>query len=155
VLNARDARWLEGPAFGAFTPFEDREAAKFEQVGFNIAHLGPGQPACMYHREEDQEGFLVLAGEALLLVEGEERPLKAWDFFHCPPGTDHVIVGAGDRGCTVIGVGSRARRGVVYPVSELAQRHNAGVEQETDDPRQAYERFPKDEDAEFKEEWLG
>lgn len=155
VLNARDARWLNGPAFGSFTPFEDREAAKFEQVGFNIAHLQPGQPACMYHREEDQEGFLVLAGEALLLVEGEERPLKAWDFFHCPAGTDHVIVGAGERGCTVIGIGSRTKRAVVYPASELAQRHKAGVEQETSDPSEAYAPFPKDEEAEFQEEWLG
>jgi uncharacterized cupin superfamily protein len=154
VLNAREAPWLEGPVYGAFTPFENREAAKFEQVGFNIAFLKPGQPACMYHREGNQEDFLVVAGEALLLVEGEERPLKAWDFFHCPAGTDHVILGAGERGCTVIAVGSRTSREVVYPVSELAQRHNAGVEQETKDPREAYAATPPDEDVEPKEEWL-
>jgi uncharacterized cupin superfamily protein len=154
VLNTRDARWLEGPVFGAFTPFENREAAKFEQVGFNIAFLKPGQPACRYHREENQEDFLILSGEALLLVEGEERQLKAWDFFHCPGGADHVIIGAGERGCTVVAVGSRTNRSVLYPVSELARRHNAGVDQETNDPRVAYADLPEDEEVEFKEEWL-
>jgi uncharacterized cupin superfamily protein len=154
VLNAREARWVEGPVFGAFTPFENRESAKFEQVGINIAFLKPGQPACMYHREENQEDFLVLSGECLLLVEEEERQLKAWDFFHCPAGTDHVLVGAGEHGCTVIATGSRTKRAVVYPVSELARSHNAGVEQETDDPKEAYATFPADEEAEFKEEWL-
>ena len=86
VLNSREARWLEG-AFGAYTRFEGVGDAKFPQLGINIGVLQPGQPACMYHAEDqDQEGFLVLQGEALLLVEGEERPLKAWDFFHCPAG---------------------------------------------------------------------
>ena len=154
VLNAREARWLEGPVFGAFTPFENREAARFEQVGINVAFLKSGQPACLYHREENQEDFLVLSGEGLLLVEGEERRLKAWDFFHCPAGTDHVLIGAGEQGCTVVAVGSRSTRSVVYPVSELAQRHNAGVEQETNDPREAYAGFPEDDEAECKEEWL-
>ena len=107
MLNAREARWLEGPVFGAFTPFENREAARFEQVGINVAFLKSGQPACLYHREENQEDFLVLSGEGLLLVEGEERRLKAWDFFHCPAGTDHVLIGAGEQGCTVVAVGSR------------------------------------------------
>ena len=30
----------------------------------------------MYHWEADQEDFLVLAGEPLLIVEGEERALR-------------------------------------------------------------------------------
>jgi hypothetical protein len=30
----------------------------------------------MYHWEADQEHFLVLSGDALLIVEGEERPLR-------------------------------------------------------------------------------
>ena len=29
----------------------------------------------------------VVSGEAALVVEGEERHLRAWDFVHCPPGT--------------------------------------------------------------------
>ena len=51
----------------------------------------------MYHWEADQEDFLVARGEALLIVEGEERPLAQWDFVHCPPNTKHNIVGAGQR----------------------------------------------------------
>jgi uncharacterized cupin superfamily protein len=153
VLNVRDARWRGAAKFGWFTPFESREG-RFEQLGVNVAHLDPGQPACYYHREGDQEDFLVLAGEALLLIEGEERPLKQWDFVHCPPWTDHVIIGAGEEGCTVLAVGARDRRGVVYPESELAQRHNAGAQTETDDPRQAYVDTPEDEDVEPDTRWL-
>ena len=81
VLNAKEARWLDGD-FGAFTRFEGD--VRFPQIGINIGVLQPGQPACMYHGEDEQEDFLVLAGECLLLVEGQERRLRAWDFVHCP-----------------------------------------------------------------------
>jgi uncharacterized cupin superfamily protein len=154
VVNAREARWLEG-AFGSYTRFEGDGDAKFLQLGINIGVLQPGQPACMYHAEDqDQEGFLVLQGEALLLVEGEERPLKAWDFFHCPAGTEHVFVGAGDGPCAVLAVGSRNRGGVRYVESELAQRHRAGVERETTDGAEAYAAFPEDHDVEYRDDWL-
>ena len=99
VLNARDAVWLDGH-FGAYTRFEGEE--RFPQLGFNIAVLEPGQPACRYHGENEQEDFLVLSGECLLLIEGEERPLKTWDFVHCPARTEHVLVGAGDGPCAVL-----------------------------------------------------
>ena len=97
----------------------------------------------LYHRENAQEDFLVLAGECLLLVEGEERKLKTWDFFHCPPGTEHIIVGAGKEPAVVLAVGARGRRrkGLVYPVSKAALKHKAGVEQETTDPSEAYGGF--------------
>jgi uncharacterized cupin superfamily protein len=101
----------------------------------------------MYHWEADQEDFLVLSGEALLIVEGEERPLRRWDFFHCPPGTEHIIVGAGDGPCVVLAVGSREhQRGSnwgAYSVDETALRHGAGVEAETTDRAEAYARAPK------------
>ena len=151
VLNAREARWLSG-VFGAYTRFEGD--ARFPELGINIGVLEPGQPACMYHRERGQEGFLVLSGECLLLIEGQERRLKAWDFVHCPPWTEHVFVGAGDGPCTILAVGARVGDGVVYPASELAQRHAAGVEQETDDPRQAYERFAPDVAVGYRNPWL-
>src|SRR2546429_5915888 len=131
VLNARDARWLDGH-FGAFTRFEGE--ARFPKIGFNIGVLEPGQPACMYHGEEDQEDFLVLSGECLLLIEGEERRLKRWDFVHCPPWTEHVFVGAGSAPCAILAVGGRSSRNVVYPASELAQGHGAGVAVETTEP---------------------
>ena len=108
VVNARDARWFEGD-FGAYTRFEGPEA-RFPQVGVNIGVLEPGQPACMYHGEDEQEDFLVLSGECLLLIEGEERRAAAWDFVHCPAWTEHVFVGAGDGPCAILAMGSRTRR---------------------------------------------
>jgi oxalate decarboxylase/phosphoglucose isomerase-like protein (cupin superfamily) len=112
----------------------------------------------MYHWEADQEDFLVVSGEALLLVEGEERPLRAWDFVHCPPEAKHVLVGAGDGPCVVVAVGARdGTRGENwggYTVDEAALRHGAGVEEETDDPKQAYARFPTSELSRYREGWL-
>ncbi len=151
VLNAREARWLDGD-FGAYTRFEGD--TRFPQLGFNIGVLAPGQPACYYHGEDEQEDFLVLAGEALLLIEGEERPLKQWDLVHCPPWTEHVFVGAGDGPCALLAVGSRRGGDVVYPASELAQRHGAGVQQETRNPREAYADLPPDRDVPYHEGWL-
>jgi uncharacterized cupin superfamily protein len=129
VVNARDARWVDNDKFGAYTTFQP-EGERFEQVGINISVLRPGQPMALYHAEEDQEGFLVLSGTAKLLVEEEERPLQQWDYVHCPPWTKHVLVGAGDGPCVVLAVGARQHKGLVYPVSALAQRHEAGAQSE-------------------------
>ena len=151
VVNARDLRWFEGE-MGLYTMF-DSELARFEQVGVNIGILRPGEPNCMYHAEDAQEGFLVLSGECLLVVEGEERRLRPWDFVHCPPMTRHVFVGAGDGPCVVVGVGARRKgRDLVYPVDEAALRHGAGVEEETSDPSVAYARFPEDREIPCPEE---
>src|SRR6202040_2581318 len=92
VVNAVDVRWRHAEGRGSVTPFGDD--AEFPQVGVTLSVLGPGEPMGMYHWEADQEDFLVLSGEALLIVEGEERPLRQWDFVHCPPRTEHMIVGA-------------------------------------------------------------
>jgi uncharacterized cupin superfamily protein len=152
VLNVRDARWMDGD-FGAYTRFEG-DAARFQQLGINIGVLAPGQASCMYHGEDEQEDFLVLAGECLLLIEGQERRLQAWDFVHCPPWTEHVLVGAGDGPCTVLAVGTRTDGDVVYPESELAQRHRAGVERETQDPKEAYVGMRPDTAVPFRDGWL-
>jgi uncharacterized cupin superfamily protein len=153
VVNVRDAAWLTNEAFGACCIFEssgpvlrrrpDLPAQRFADVGFKLHVVQPGQATGMYHAETNQEDFLVLAGECLLLVEGEERPLRAWDFVHCPPGTAHAFVGAGDGPCVIFMTGARTReKGIVYPRSELALRHGAGVETETSSPNEAYARFP-------------
>jgi uncharacterized cupin superfamily protein len=143
VLNVREACWFEGE-LGCDGMFES-ENHRFDQVGVNIAILRPGQPSAMYHGEDAQEDFLVLSGECLLLIEGRERPLKAWDFVHCPPWTEHIFVGAGDGPCLLLGVGARRKgRGIHYPVNEIALKYNAGVESATADPKEAYARFPED-----------
>jgi uncharacterized cupin superfamily protein len=151
VVNARDAQWFDGE-LGAFTRFEGE--TRFEQIGINIAVVQPGQPVCMYHREDTQEGFLVLAGECLLLVEGEERHLKRWDYFHSPAWTEHVIVGSGEGPCWILSVGARPTKSVVYPASELAQRHDAGVAAETSKPDEAYEGFARDAPVPYREGFL-
>jgi uncharacterized cupin superfamily protein len=152
VLNAREAKWLDGH-FGAYTRFEGSEA-RFKKLGFNIAVLAPGQAACYYHGEDDQEDFLVLSGECLLLIEGQERQLRQWDFVHCPDWTEHVFVGAGDGPCALLAVGTRSGSGVVYPRSELALRHGAGVETETREGREAYADIPPDAEVAYRVGWL-
>jgi uncharacterized cupin superfamily protein len=151
VLNARHARWLTGD-FGAYTRFEGDD--RFPMIGFNIGVLEPGQPACYYHAEDGQEDFLVLSGECLLLIEGEERRLVAWDFVHCPPWTEHVFIGAGDGPCAVLAVGTRLRDGVVYPESKLAQRHGAGVKRKTRNPSEAYADIADDVETPYRQGWL-
>jgi uncharacterized cupin superfamily protein len=141
VLNARDARWLEG-TLGAYCAWEGPDAGRFPQVGINLNVLEPGIPMAMYHRENSQEDFLVLAGECVVVVEGEERPLRQWDLFHCPPGVSHTIVGAGDGPALVLAVGARGTgedQNLAYPVDPVAQKHGAGVAKETSLPSEAYE----------------
>jgi uncharacterized cupin superfamily protein len=148
VVNAKEARWFEHEKFGSGTSFEGDP--EFKQLGINIGVLGPGQPLCLYHRETAQEDFLVLFGECLLLVEGEERPLKQWDFVHCPPGTDHVFLGAGEGPCAILAVGDRAHQELVYPASELAGRYGASAERETPNPKEAYAPFGRASEASYR-----
>jgi uncharacterized cupin superfamily protein len=161
VLNAREAQWWDRGGRGVLCEFEGagiEGATDFHQLGINLTRLEPGQPMAMYHWEEDQEDFLVLAGEALLIIEGEERPLRRWDFVHCPPGTSHVIVGAGDGPCLVLAVGARERSTGpdwgAYTVSDTALRHGAGVEWETTEPREAYARFSASRLTGYRDGWL-
>jgi uncharacterized cupin superfamily protein len=141
VVNVRDTAWVTGEHFGDGAIFEG-DAAPFAQVGYTLGVLAPGQPNGLYHRESNQEDFLVLAGECLLLVEGEERHLEAWDFVHCPAGTEHTFVGAGEGPCVIFMAGARTNpRDTVYVRSDLALRHGAGVERETDASREAYAPF--------------
>ena len=156
VLNARDARWYHVPSRSAVTVFEGD--VDFPQVGINVSVLQPGQPMAMYHWEVDQEDFLVLSGEAVLVIEGEERPLRAWDFVHCPSRTKHTIVGAGDSPCVVIAVGARQHQEGPgwggYTVDEVARRHGASVEAETNDPSEAYAPFTRRGHARYRKGWL-
>ncbi|MBA3716652.1 MAG: cupin domain-containing protein [Actinobacteria bacterium] len=161
VLNAGETQWWDRKGRGFLCEFEGagfEGAADFLQLGINLTVLGPGEPMAMYHRENDQEDFLVLAGEALLTIEGEERPLRRWDFVHCPAGTSHVIIGAGAAPSLVLAVGARDRstgpEWGAYTVDEAALRHRAGVEQQTSDANAAYARFPRGELTRYREGWL-
>jgi uncharacterized cupin superfamily protein len=142
VVNVGETAWITSEAFGSGCVFESREHGEFPQLGINVSTMQPGQPLCLYHKEEAQEDFLVLAGECVLLVNGEERPLRTWDFVHTPAGTEHVIVGAGSGPSIVLAVGARPDpEHLLYPVSELAAKHGASADEETTEPREAYARF--------------
>jgi uncharacterized cupin superfamily protein len=156
VLNARDARWYDRGRRGAVMTFEGEP--EFEQVGVNLFVLSPGQPMSMYHWEADQEDFLVLSGEALLIIEGEERPLRRWDFVHTPPRVAHTIVGAGSGPAVILAMGAREHQEGEdwggYPYSEIAMRHDASAPEETNDAEVAYARFPAREPSAYRDRWL-
>jgi quercetin dioxygenase-like cupin family protein len=156
VVNAREAAWRHGEDRPAICDFEGDP--EFSQIGIHLNVLEPGQAMAMYHWEADQEDFLVIAGEALLIVEGQERPLRAWDFVHCPPETKHTIVGAGNGPSIVLAVGARDRSTGPgwggYTIEGAALRHGAGVEEETTDERKAYARFARRTPAPYRDDWL-
>jgi uncharacterized cupin superfamily protein len=153
VVNVSEAAWLRNDAFGGRCVFESSprvlaerpgiEPQSFAETGFTLAVLEPGKPTGMYHAETGQEDFLVLAGTCLLLIEEQERTLRAWDFVHCPPGTGHTFVGTGDQACVIFMTGARREgKTILYPVSETARARKAGVEAQTDSPADAYAPFP-------------
>jgi uncharacterized cupin superfamily protein len=156
IVNAREACWRTAEGRSAVCDFEGERG--FAQLGINLSVLSPGQSLGLYHWEADQEDFLVLAGEALAIVEGEERALRQWDFVHCPAGADHMIVGAGDGPCVVLAVGARDRSTGPdwggYTVNEAALRHGVGVQEATNDAAQAYAPFKRRRPARYREGWL-
>ena len=156
VANVRELRWQENE-LGASCEF-DKHREAFPEFGINLTVLQPGQPMTMYHREGYQEGFLVLRGECLLIVDGHEVQLKQWDYFHCPADVPHSIVGAGQEGTSlVLAVGNRVGPdAILYPRDETALKHGAGVEQDTPHPKEAYARFTRPApDVPFRNEFLG
>ena len=156
VLNAREALWRDRPGRGKSLRFEGETV--FPQVGINLFVLPPGEPIGIYHWETDQEDFLVLSGEALLIVEGRERPLRQWDFVHCPPKTGHVIVGAGDGPCVVLAMSSRENQQYgpygAYTADETARRYGASVDADVQDADVAYANLPESKPTRYRDGWL-
>ncbi len=143
VVNARDAAWLNNDRFGGVCIFEsddfvlrqrpDLEDVTFDLAGFTLRVFGPGQPNSLYHSEsEEQEDFMLLAGECILVIEGEERQLRAWDVVRCPPGVAHTFVGSGEGPCALLAAGNRTEGSVrVSPRDDLALKHGAGADEDT------------------------
>jgi mannose-6-phosphate isomerase-like protein (cupin superfamily) len=162
VINAREARWRKRPERGHSLPlsgWSDEECeTHFTQLGVNLLVLGPGEPMSIYHWETDAEGFFVIAGEPLLIMEGEERQLRQYDYVHCPPHAKHVIVGAGERPCVVLAMSSRQFMATPewggYSIDEKAGRYNANPPEETNDSTYAYERFAPSVPTRYREGWL-
>jgi len=137
IVNVADAQATARPGQAIAIDFE-HEDAPWRDTGVNIMVMSPGQPNCLYHREPVQEDFLVLKGECVAVVDGEERPMRQWDFLHCPAGADHVFVGAGEGPCAVLMIGSRRLDQAHYPVNATAAKYGASVQTPTDDPAEAY-----------------
>jgi mannose-6-phosphate isomerase-like protein (cupin superfamily) len=149
VLSSRDARWFERPGMGRGLPLtgaDEHEAETFfPMLGMAIRVMQPGEPSTTYHWETEQEDFLVLDGEAILIIEGEERIVRQWDFVHCPPETRHAFAGAGDGPCVLLCVSSRQfqKDGPwgYYCADPVAERHDAAAPEDTQDGELAYARF--------------
>ena len=143
VLNLADAAAFRNEEKGgAVLPLEPR-GGPFTDFGVNVHVIWPGEPSALYHSENAREAFLVLSGECTLVVEEQERPLRRWDFFHCPAGTRHIFVGAGDGPCAILMIGARPEAEQLhYPVSEVAAKHGASAAQETPNPDEAYADWP-------------
>ena len=153
VINARESRWRDAGPLGVYCNFEGKK--RFPQLGINVNVLPRGASLGLYHCESHQEDFLVLAGECVLVVEGEKRPLKAWDFVHCPGGTAHMIVGTGDDPAVVLAVGARGgRTGLRYLVDPVAAELGVSVETETTKPAEAYASFPWPSRTSYRDAWL-
>jgi uncharacterized cupin superfamily protein len=143
VLNLADAAAFRNEEKGgAVLPLEPR-GGPFTDFGVNVHVVWPGEPSALYHSENVREAFLVLSGECTLVVEEQERPLRQWDFFHCPAGTNHIFVGAGEGPCAILMIGGRTEdEKLHYPVSEVAAKHGASVAKETPNPDEAYADWP-------------
>ena len=139
ILNLSEIAWETVPGVGTWCVFES-PSAHSQTLGIGVHVLRPGEAPGFYHAESEQEGFLVLSGECIAIVEGEERRMRRWDFLHCPPGTEHITVGASKEPCAIVMVGTRDRDqgSIHYPVNETAARHGASVTEATDSPREAY-----------------
>ena len=138
VLNLAEIAWAAVPGGGTWCSFE-APSARSPLLGIGVHVLHPGEAPGMYHAEPDQEGFLVLSGECVAVVEGQERRMGPWDYLHCPPGTAHITVGAGDGPCAILMVGTRSAGGPThYLVEPAAARHGASVAEATDSPQEAY-----------------
>ena len=152
VLNAREARWFKREGQGVAPGLQGR--GDFRQLGMGVNVLAPGEPMAMYHWETDQEDFLVLSGEALLVIEGEERPLRQWDFVYCPPKTEHVLVGAGDGPSVILAMSSRENQQFgpygEYPQNEVAAKYGASP-RDSEDPDADW---PESVPSRYREGWL-
>jgi quercetin dioxygenase-like cupin family protein len=142
VLNLAEMAWATVPGGGTWSAFESPDA-RSALLGIGVHVLHPGETPGMYHAEPDQEGFLVLHGECIAVVEGQERRLGPWDYLHCPPGTAHITVGAGDGPCALLMVGTRTQPGPTrYIADPVAGSHGAAVATDTESPREAYAQRP-------------
>jgi uncharacterized cupin superfamily protein len=136
IINVAAAPAFSRPRRATHIVFEPDDL-QWPDTGVNVQIMQPGQPNSRYHSEPVQEDFLVLHGECVVTLNGEERPLRQWDFLHCPAGPS-TSSWAPDGPCAVLMIGSRREVAAHYPVNEVAAKYDASVTKATDDPAEAY-----------------
>jgi uncharacterized cupin superfamily protein len=153
ILNLSEMGWATLPGGGTWCVFESPNAPS-QTLGIGVHILEKGETPGFYHEENQQEGFLVLSGECIAVVEGQERRMKAWDYLHSPPGTRHITIGASDEPCAILMVGTRSSdETTLYPADPAAAQYGAAVEEETDSAEVAYRGRPPF--TEVRSPWRG
>jgi uncharacterized cupin superfamily protein len=144
IRNLGELAWEGAPGFGTWLGFDGPgHDPATPGIGVHVHVLAPGEAPGHYHAEDAQEGFIVLSGECIAIVEGEERRMRRWDYLHSPPGTAHITVGAGDEPCALLMFGSPdPSRRIEWIADEAAARHGASVAETTSDWREAYRDAP-------------
>jgi quercetin dioxygenase-like cupin family protein len=138
ILNLGEMAWGGVPGFGVWLDPPHVDPAQ-PGIGVHIHVLQPGEANGYYHAEAAQEGFIVLSGECVAVVEGEERRMRQWDYLHSPPGTAHITVGAGDEPCAILMFGSPdPRRKVEWIADDVAAKYGASVAETTGRDLDAY-----------------
>jgi len=73
---------------------------------------------------------------------------------HCPPATEHVVIGAGVAPCVVLATGARRQpERLLYPVTEAARRRGAAAATETASAKDAYAPYRGQEQPVRPEGW--
>jgi uncharacterized cupin superfamily protein len=152
LINLVDARANSHPRRATCIELEP-EGKPWPDSGVNVQVMQPGQPNCRYHSEPVQEDFLVLHGECIAIIDGEEKAMRQWDFLHCPAGVEHMFVGAGDEPCAVLMIGSRRLDEAHYPVNDVAAKYDGSVKKETYVPAEAYADWRLEPDQDVPSPW--
>jgi len=145
VVNTADAAWVNNDSYGGVCIFESDEFVLRGRpdlteyvkphAGFTIRVVPPGRSSGGYHAESVQEDFLILMGECMLIIEDQERHLRAWDFVHCPPMTAHAFVATEAGPCVILATGNRRDdHERVHPRSDVALRYDASTEVDMAEP---------------------
>lgn len=144
VLNLGELAWEAAPGFGTWRDFNPPGAdPDAPGIGVHVHVFQPGESNGYYHAEDAQEGFLVLSGECVAVIEGAEHRMRQWDYFHSPPGTAHITVGAGDGPCAILMFGSPdPRRPVTWIANDTAAKYGASVARTTNRDTEVYGDLP-------------
>ena len=67
-----------------------------KELGGMFALLEPGKHIPLHHHERRETIIVVITGEAMEMIEGEEFPIEAGDVLFIPPGERHAMFNRSD-----------------------------------------------------------